>query len=148
MKRVILLLVLALTFTACAGKTLDTVISLEPKVADGIRNVQLAVMDQKAGLEAVNCGQDSQTPPQPVNCYIALQTFIGQISTYNVALADATQALNTTSAKTAIANMITPVENWIMSGILKLPAKVQPFVLVGLEALRTTLLVMQNSLGG
>jgi hypothetical protein len=139
--------VLALFVVGCAGNTkLNTVITLVPKIQDGIVNFQNSLDANKPALQAMACGTDNATPPQPRNCYVALNVWAGQMSTWNTMLADAASALNTTSARQTIILMLGSVEDWINHQMLKLPQNVQVWMLVGMEAVRTTLLVMQASL--
>ncbi|MEN6605899.1 MAG: hypothetical protein ABFD60_01550 [Bryobacteraceae bacterium] len=146
MKKLVIGLVM-LFVVGCAGNTvLTNIISLEPKVQQAIVNFQTSLDQHKADLQALTCGTDDATPPQPRNCYVALNVWAGQMSTWNTMLTDATAALNVTSARTAITNMLSSVEGWINDKLLKLPQNIQVWALIGMEALRTTILLMQNDL--
>lgn len=140
MRRLIPILALALLFVGCAGKKLDTVITMEPIIASEIQSVQIAVEGQKAGLLSVDCGT--------VTCYQSLKTIVGQVATYDKALNQALAALNTTSAKLALANMVSVVQDWLNTNLIKLPEKIQPFVLVALQSLSAGLAAANISLGG
>jgi hypothetical protein len=146
-KRLSLILALALLFVGCAGNTkLNTVITLVPKIQQGVVNFQNSLDQNKVALQAMTCGVDDANPPQPRNCYVALNVWAGRMSGWNTMLADAASALNTTSARQTIVLMIGSVEDWINNQLIKLPQNMQTWLLVGMEAVRTTLLVMQASL--
>jgi hypothetical protein len=139
MKRVLFaVLVLAVFGVGCAGKKLTTVISLEPVIAAELQAVQQAVEGQKIALQGIDCGGQ--------NCYVAWQTDLAQAATYDKAFNDATAALNTASVVTALGNMSTLADGWITTRLVKLPANVQPVVLVALEAFKAGLAAAQTSL--
>ena len=140
MKRWLLFLVLPLLLAGCAGNKINTVITMEPVIASQIQSVQLAVEQNKAGLQGVTCGV--------VDCYQAAKNDLGIIATYDKGLNEALTALNTTSAKQALANMVLVIQDWIANRLIRLPANIQPFVLVALQSLSAGLAAANISLGG
>jgi prophage DNA circulation protein len=102
--------------------------------------VQIAVEGQKVGLQAVACGA--------VDCYQDMKTILGKIAVYNKALNQALTALNTLSAKTALANMVQVIQDWLAANLIRLPENVKPFVVVALQSLSAGLAAANISLGG
>jgi PBP1b-binding outer membrane lipoprotein LpoB len=147
MRRYALVVALAaLIASGCANThNFNTVVSLGPVIADEIKVVSDAVEGQKAGLQSADCTTD---PKQPTNCYVAFSVYLGKAAEYDDALAAAIRAVNTTSAKVAVANLSDLVSTWIQTRLIKLPAKIQPYILVALSTLRGTLIVVSNNLGG
>ena len=140
MKRLLLCLLLPVLLVGCAGNKINTVITMEPVIASQIQGVQLAIESNKAGLLAVQCGA--------VNCYQAGKNIVGEVATLDKALNEALTALNTTSAKQALANMVTAVQGWIATNLIKLPDTIKPFILVALQSLSAGLAAANISLGG
>ena len=136
----------ALLTSGCANThNFNTVVSLGPVIADEIKVVSDAVEGQKAGLQSVDCTVD---PKQPMNCYVAFSVYLGKAAGYDDMLAAAIRAVNTTSTKVAVANLSDLVSTWIQTQLIKLPATIQPYILVALSTLRGTLAVVSNNLGG
>jgi hypothetical protein len=144
MKKLVLAFLLAWTTVGCAGNIkFNTVVSLGPVIADEIKVVSDAVETNKAGLQSVDCSTDTAK----MNCYTAFSLYLGKAAEYDDALAAAIKAVNTTSAQTAVANLSGLVSTWIQTRLIKVPANIQPYILVALETLRGTLLVVSNNLG-
>lgn len=138
------LVAVAIMLAGCAGNRISTVISIQSKATDDLVGIKNVVKDNQAGLQTVNCGTRDG---KPVDCYVAIMADLGQVAIYNDALATALKASNTTDAKKAIADMTGVVETWLNTGLLKVPANAKLPLQIGLEAMRTVLLVMSSNLG-
>lgn len=141
----VMILWLAWMVAGCAGKKMNTAISLAPVIAGEIRAVQVAVEGQKDGLKLADCSSD---PTRPRNCYLVFQDVLLQVATWDKALNDSLAAMNTTSAKEAIGKMSGLVSQWIQQQLIKLPDSVRLYILIALESLRGGLLAAGSSLGG
>lgn len=141
----LILIVLALAVTGCAGNKLNTVISLAPVISSEIQAVQSAVEGQKVDLQAEDCTTD---PTKPQNCYIAFQRGLLVLATYDQAFHDALAAVNTTSVRTALAQMSGLVSQWVTTHVIRLPDRIRPYIVIALEALRAGLLTASVSVGG
>jgi hypothetical protein len=144
MKRLFLSFVLVWAVAGCAGNIkFKTVVDLGPVVADEIKVVSDAVETNKIGLQSIDCS----TVAKKMNCYVAFSDYLGKAAEYDDAFAASIKAINTTDAKTAIANMSGLISEWIQTRLIKLPDNIRVYILVALETLRGTLLVVANNLG-
>jgi hypothetical protein len=147
----VLIVAIVITLPAlwgCAGKKLDTVITIVPIVADSIKAASDAIEAQKPSLQAATCGTDSQSPPQAVDCYVVFTGIMGKVATFDRIFRDAARALNTTSALQALTDMSSVVQGAITAEVLRLPEKLRLIILIGLESLRAGVVAAQVSLGG
>lgn len=150
----VLLLLLIPVFGAggCAGKKLDTVITLVPLINDEFKAVSDALEVQKPNLQLATCGTYPADYPDkilaggPMDCYVRFTGILAEADKYKVVFQESAKALNTTSALQAIRDMSGVIQNAINREVLKLPDKVRLFLLVALEALRSGLAAAEVSL--